>query len=141
MQVECPPCYAIIHGRSLTAVFNTKCNTMLSIILCMLCSTSMICGPMRMTCATRVCLLSAAVNLTSAARALLSACSTRRLTRGQRRRKGARTLVTATQRTMRADMHARAHGTQARSLPSPQPPLLMAAACLTQCRCMILTYL
>lgn len=95
-------------------------------------------GPTRLTCATSSCLLSA-LTFNSSARAPLSACSTRRLTRGQRRRKGTRTPTTAARRTMRAGMHARARGTQPRSLPSPQPPQPVEPARLTLCGCVIVT--
>ena len=49
--------------------------------------------------------------------------------------------MTAARRTMRAGTHARARGTQPQSLPSPQPPLPMAAARLTRCGGMIWIHL
>ena len=48
--------------------------------------------------------------------------------------------MTAARLTMRAGTRARAHGTQPQSLPSPQPPLPMAAARLTRCGGMMVSH-
>ena len=52
------------HGSSPMAVFDTKFNTMLSIILCMSCSNFLgSVEPTRLTCATNICLLSELIHL------------------------------------------------------------------------------